>query len=171
MAEFRPHNHKCPSCRTEHPDWKRHAVYERYLISFENGHTLTYQVSVTRYKCSSCGHTHAVLPELLIPYKSYSLLFILSVMRDYFIGALTVEGICAKYTISVSTLYSWKKLFLMNKKLWLGLLDDFSTSSLQFLDYLLNQNLLLDLKKFFLTTGISFLQGVFIPKNASYSPP
>ena len=171
MAEFHPHDYKCPFCPAEYPDWKKHAVYDRYLISFENGITITYRITITRYRCQSCGHTHAILPELIIPYQSYSLLFIIAVMRDYFIGSLTIESICIKYDISVSTLYSWKKLFLRHKKLWLGLLEDASISSQQFLHYFLSiGSLLYNLKEFFLTVAISFIQGAFHKRKAHHAP-
>jgi len=169
MAEFQLNDHKCPFCSAKHPDWKRHAVYERYLISFESGRNISYLITIVRYKCSSCGHTHAILPEFIIPYQSYSLLFILSVMRDYFMGSLTVADICEKYDISISTLYSWKKLFLRHKKVWLGLLDDACTSSLQFLD-LLFRNHLRTLKEFFLMAGVSFLQSPSHIKKAYFAP-
>jgi len=169
MAEFQPHDHKCPFCSAEHPDWKKHAVYERYLISFESGRNVSYLITIVRYRCSSCGHTHAILPEFVIPYQSYSLLFILSVMRDYYIGSLTVADICEKYDIAVSTLYSWKELFLRHKKVWLGLLDDACTSSLQFLDSLF-RNHLHTLKEFFLLAGVSFLQGPSHIKKAYFAP-
>lgn len=159
MANFHPHNHKCPFCHTEHPDWIKHAVYDRYLISFENGRTVSYRITIIRYRCPSCGHTHAILPEAIIPYQSYSLLFIIAVMRDYYISPLTIEDICAKYDISISTLYSWKKLFLKHKKIWLGLLDDMCTSPVQFLNSIFVGDLLHNLKEFFLISGISFLQG------------
>ena len=170
MAEFHPHDHICPFCAAKHPDWKKHAVYDRYLISFENECTVSYLVTIVRYRCSSCGHTHAILPESIIPYQSYSFLFIIAVMRDYFTTSLTVEGICAKYVISVSTLYSWKELFLKQKKIWLGLLDDACTSSMQFLDSLFTGSLLNGLKKFFLTAGISFLQSASQMKKAHCPP-
>lgn len=170
MDLFQPHDHKCPFCCTEHPDWKKHAVYERYLISFESGHTVSYKITIVRYRCSSCGHTHAILPEFVIPYQSYSLLFILAVIRDYFIRSLTVEDICAKYDISVSTLYSWKELFHRHKKVWLGLLNDACTSSLQFLNSLVIGSLLYNLKDFFLTAGVSFLQSSSYVKKAYYAP-
>ncbi|HBK52428.1 DUF6431 domain-containing protein, partial [Syntrophomonas wolfei] len=71
-------------------------------------------VIIIRYKCDSCGHTHALLPEFLIPYRSYSLLFILAVLKDY---CLTIEKISEKYGIAASTIYTWKALFLKNKKI------------------------------------------------------
>ena len=105
-SKFNPSKFPCPICRTKHPDWKKHATYERYIISFENGKTINCQVIIIRYRCASCGHTHALLPEFLIPYRSYSILFIISVLKDYFAKSLTIEKISEKYGISASTIYT-----------------------------------------------------------------
>ncbi len=169
MAEFNPYKHKCPCCGAKHPDWEKHSCYDRYLISFENSCVSSCQITIVRYKCSSCGHTHAVLPESIIPYRSYSFLFIISVMMDYFKRPLTIEGICDKYNISVSTLYSWKKLFLQQKKLWLGLLENAYTSAIQFLNSFLDETRIYELEDFFKTASLSFLQGT--RKKAKYNPP
>lgn len=169
MVEFNPHGYRCPVCKAEHNDWVRHATYERCLVSFENEHTVTYHITVVRYKCPSCNHTHAILPESIIPYHSYSFLFILAVMKDYFTKSITVENICIKYGIAVSTLYSWKELFLRHKKIWLGLLDNACTSSLRFLNSLFEGGLVHTLKEFFLMTGISFLQSTDHIKKAHWA--
>ena len=170
MAEFDPKKHSCPWCNTKAPDWKYHAEYDRWLISFEGGLAVTYRLEITRYKCSSCGHTHAVLPELIIPYQCYSFLFIIAVMRDYYTRTLTVASICTKYNISTSTLYSWKDLFIRHKKLWLGLLEDAYTSSLDFLDSFYGTSFRYDLEEFFLIVRISFLQGASRMKKAYPAP-
>lgn len=170
MAEFEPNEHKCPWCNTKDPDWKKHAEYERWLISFEGGSTVTYRLVITRYKCSSCGHTHAILPESIIPYQSYSFLFIIAVMRDYYTRTITVADICAKYDISVSTLYSWKELFIKDKKIWLGLLEDAYISSLEFLNSFCDKSFRYDLKEFFQIAGVSFMQGSSHVKKACSAP-
>ena len=170
MAEFDPRKHSCPWCNTKSPDWKYHADYERWLISFEGGVAVTYRLEILRYKCPSCGHTHAILPESIIPYQSYSFLFIIAVMRDYYTRILTVANICDKYNISTSTLYSWKELFLLHKKLWLGLLEDAYTSSLGFLDSFYDRSFQYDLQKFFQIMRISFLQGASHIKKAHSAP-
>ena len=170
MAEFDPRKHSCPWCKTKHPDWKYHAEYERWLISFKGEVAVTYRLEITRYKCSSCGHTHAILPEFIIPYQSYSFLFIIAVMRDYYTRTLTVADICIKYNISVSTLYSWKELFLKHKKLWLGLLEDAYISSLNFINSFYDTNFRYDLGEFFQIVGISFLQGARQGKKAYPAP-
>jgi Domain of unknown function (DUF6431) len=157
----------CPFCGAKHPSWTVHGVYSRYLISFEKGAPITYTISVSRLICSSCGHTNAILPEIIIPYGSYSLIFILTVLRDYFLSHITVQMLCDKYQISPSTLYAWKRLFLIHKKLWLGFLKDMSQSSLDFLSSFPSHNTSADLELFFINHAHSFLQGV--SKTASFS--
>ncbi|WP_279233234.1 DUF6431 domain-containing protein [Desulfallas thermosapovorans] len=117
--------------------------------------------------CSSCGHTHAILPEIIIPYSSYSLIFILTVLRDYYLFHMTVQALCNKYMIATSTLYAWKRLFQIHKKLWLGILEDAATSSLTFLSTLPTANTSDDLAAFFQSHAQSFLQGV--TKTAHFS--
>jgi hypothetical protein len=157
----------CPLCGAKHPHWSFYANYERYLISFEHGATVTYRISVTRLICSSCGHTHAILPEIIIPYGSYSLVFILTVLRDYYLSQMTVQALCDKFQIAHSTLYAWKRLLTLHKKLWLGLLRDLSTKPLDFLALLPSLTTSDDLFLFYRLHATSFLQGV--SKTARFS--
>ena len=171
MSDFNPNNHNCPSCFTNHADWKKHGIYQRCIISFEKGQIIYYYVNVIRYKCSCCGHTNAILPDIIVPYQSYSLNFILAVLKDYFTKLLTVEAICLKYFISSSTLYKWKKLFLLHKKLWLGALGNRRSSPVKFIDSILELSIPDILINFFKITGISFMQNSFHNNNASSAPP
>lgn len=157
----------CPFCGAKHPEWSYHDSYKRYLISFEMGTTITYDIDTTRIICSSCKHTHAILPEIIIPYSSYSLIFVLSVLRDYYLSHMTVQLLCDKYQISPSTLYTWKRLFAIHKKLWLGILEDIYQSSIDFLSSIPSINTSADLSSFFEHQGYSFLQGV--SKTAHFS--
>lgn len=160
MQDFSSHDLHCPHCGAKHPQWDYYASYERYLISFEHSESVCCVITITRLICSSCKRTHAVLPDILIPYGSYSLLFILNLLRDYFTGSLTVQELCDRYQISVSTLYAWKRLFYTHKKLWLGVLDNSMTSALDFLSEILLPDNSICLDVFFLTNAFSFLQGV-----------
>jgi len=166
MKKFNPYKHKCPKCKTKHPNWKKHSHYNRYFITFENNTVIYNIITVTRYQCSSCGSTHAILPEIIIPYRSYSFLFIVKAMKDYFAKSLTIVAICDKYNISVSTLYAWKALYIKHKKLWLGLLENLYISDVNFLDSIFSTH---SLEDFFVTIGISFLQNHI--KKAKYKPP
>lgn len=109
------------------------ASYIRYLVEWEDGSPVTHEVAVRRYQCSSCGHTHALLSSALVPYSSYSLRFILLVLRDYFLRTVCVQELCGRAGISVSTLYRWKALFLTQKALWLGILEDLAVAEGTFL--------------------------------------
>lgn len=150
----------CPLCGAKHPHWSIFAAYERDLISFEKGSYINYRITVSRIICSSCGHTHAILPEIIIPYGSYSLIFILTVLRDYYLSQMTVQALCDKYMIATSTLYAWKRLFQIHKKLWLGILENAITKPLTFLSALPSPTTSDDLALFFQRHAQSFLQGV-----------
>jgi hypothetical protein len=160
-------NMPCPFCGAKHPDWSYHDSYERYLISFEMGTVVTYEIAISRIICSSCHHPHAILPEIIIPYSSYSLPFVLCVLRDYYLFHLTVQALCDKYQISPATLYAWKRLFLIHKKLWLGILQDIYQDALDFLSSIPAIKTSADLSLFFRHHAHSFLQGV--SKTAHFS--
>ena len=68
--------------------------YGRYLIGIEAGEPSVHTVRIKRYRCISCRHTHALLSSCLVPYRSYSLRFILTVLYHYFCKRGTVEQIC-----------------------------------------------------------------------------
>jgi hypothetical protein len=168
MDAFDPTNTPCPSCGTKHPQWRYHASYQRYLIDIHNGQITQNTITVARMRCDSCNHTHAILPECLIPHGSYSLIFVLTILQHYYLMHQPVWIICERFQISHSTLYAWHKLFLVHKKLWLGLLDDFTVSPRAFLNAFLSLNPSLSklslLLHFYMHFACSFLQGV--SKNA-----
>lgn len=71
-----------------------HDSYSHYLVTLKANRPVTETLRVSRVKCTSCGHTHALLPGMLIPYSSYSLRFALTVLEAYFLHVHTVEDIC-----------------------------------------------------------------------------
>ena len=150
---------ECPSCHSK-GNLIPHGSYRRNIIDFTAGKTTYRKISVKRLKCQSCGHTHAVLPDFIIPYAQYSLFFLLRVLAEYFLHLKTVSEICLTYAVTPSMLYRWKDLFLCHKKYWLPLLEHLETSSFSFLKKLF---FLEDFSAsfscpFFRLTGISFLQ-------------
>lgn len=128
--------------------------YSRYLVEWDGHAQKTHTVVVPRYLCGSCGHNHAALPSCIIPYKSYSLRFLLLVLRAYFIHSRSVEQICDHYGITISMLYRWLHLFRQQKALWLGVLENGIVPPVSFLDSI-NGTLLND---FFLTFRFSYLE-------------
>lgn len=112
----------CPCCGSN----TNHTIYSSYsrdMIVFSEGIRKDYTVSIPRIKCH-CGHTHAVLPDVLIPYGSYSLRFILQVLCEYLCKHCTVEDLCLRFQISKSTLYGWIHLFLKHHNLLTGILHE-----------------------------------------------
>jgi len=117
-SQFRVSRLKCPApCKTQ-GQMDSHDRYERHLVEYDNG-VVDHIVEVDRVKCTSCGHTHAILPDILVPYKSYCIIFILMVLKEYF-HTRTATAISKKYGIAVSTLYAWRDRYLTHASLDLG---------------------------------------------------
>jgi len=150
------HSLTCPHCRAKF-NCTYFSSYSRNLITFLNSSNTCYDITVTRVKCNSCDQTHAVLPDHFIPFGSYSLSFVLTVLRAYFIGSQTISYIAGHFQIAISTLYDWIKLFNEHKLIWLGILNDASHQPIKFIDDLMN--LTFYLSDFYKITKKSFLQG------------
>lgn len=130
----------CPCCSAK-GCLKEFGHYRRYLIELKEGKPCVHQVEMKRYRCTSCRHTHALLSSCLVPYRSYSLRFILTVLYSYFRKRETVEQICGHFGIQAATLYSWKKLFMRQKEVWLGVLNSLYRSGISFLRELTGKEL------------------------------
>lgn len=148
----------CPKCGRAHSCTEL-PTYSRYLISIEDGLVICHNIKVLQVRCESCSSIHAILPDCLIPYSSYSLTFVLTVLRTHFLGNKTVETLCHSFQISASTLYAWIKLLYRHKRLWLGLLKNAEVSVDSFLDGILDMPF--STKFFFNTYKFSFLQYAF----------
>jgi len=155
IRSFNPGRITCPACGAAY-SCSLHSHYQRDFISFSKQDVSIDSVPIPRLICSSCGHTHAFLPGILIPHASYSLFFILKVLRAYFLKTDTVAAICQFASIAISTLYRWLQLFFLHKRLWLGILKDHSTSNRDFLKQIAYQPLFPEL--FFSHFQFSFLQ-------------
>ena len=82
--------------------------------------------------CDSCEHAHAVLPDVIIPYSSFSLLFVLRLLGHYFANLGSIEQLCERFGVSQNLFYKWLKLWNSHKQRWLGVLADSETSSISF---------------------------------------
>ena len=122
------------------------------------------RLKIPRVQCS-CGKSHALLPDFIVPYLSYSLPMILLVLSDYFKRRLTIRGICEKYLVSPPLIYRFKKLFLLHKKQWLGILRDMELSAPSFMDGLLAASYSFFHDAFLRLTAYSFLQSHKNPAN------
>ena len=155
IDSMKPGKLSCPMCEAKHT-LERHDTYHRDYIYIQNGKVKICPVTIPRFICPSCGSTHAYLPSCIIPHSSYSLFFVLAVLRMYYLKHLTVERLCEKFMISISTLYHWIKLFRLHKRLWLDVISHAVTSDITFMTNLKREDGFLEL--FFLKTGRSFMQ-------------
>ena len=81
----------CPVCHAK-ASLSPFVSYARYLVEWKGSLPATHEITVQRYQCSYCRHTHALLSSALVPYSSYSLSFILLVLRDHFLGRVCGWG-------------------------------------------------------------------------------
>ena len=104
MDSFDIHSEVCPICHRK-GDCHIHAYYYRFAVDFIGGQPFVHRLRILRVKCSCCEHTHAILPDPIIPYDSYSLFFILRVLAEYFMHIGTITSICDKFRITHMQLY------------------------------------------------------------------
>ena len=155
----------CPYCGAKGTCNKR-GSYERSLVTFPDGKPLVVRLRIPRVQCT-CGKSHALLPDFIVPYLSYSLPMILRILSDYFTRRLTIRGICEKYLVSPPLIYRFKKRFLIHKKQWLGILRDMELSTISFMEELLTSSYDRFHDAFLRLTTYSFLQSHKNPANCS----
>ena len=158
MESFCPEKQVCPSCNSQ-GNCKIHAYYSRRIIDFIHGTPMASAVTVLRLACKSCGHTHAVLPDHVVPYLNYGLFFILRVLGEAFLKRSSLERLCERFHITLNQFYHWKSLWMTHKREWLGLLEDADTSGFSFLKWIVAKiSYSTFAAEFTAKTGISFLQ-------------
>ena len=173
MDLFQPDLETCPVCGST-GNCHIHDYYDRSIIDFVNGRRLKDSLCVLRLFCDSCQHAHAVLPDLIIPYSTFSIFFVLRILAEYFAGLYTNERLCERFGISLNQLYKWIALFKSHKHQWLGVLDDASAGEYSFLKTLAASGSYSAFSMaFILRLSQSFLQShknpvLKRPKNARY---
>lgn len=103
---------QCPYCGRR-GEWTKWGFYERTLVEPDSRRGTPGRqnrtVKVQRLRCR-CMHTHAVLDTGIVPYRRYSLEFILTAVGVW-LRNMTVAALCRALWISPSTLYSWIHLY------------------------------------------------------------
>ena len=87
----------CTRCRCQ-GNFTPHGSYRRHLVVVGKAVRLT----VRRVRCASCGMTHAVLPEGVVPYRAHSESFLLAVLAAWASGRSNSQ-VRAMFGISEST--------------------------------------------------------------------
>lgn len=173
MEQFQPELETCPVCGST-GNCHTHDYYGRTIIDFRTGKRLKDNLCIMRVFCENCEHAHAILPDIIVPYSSYSLFFILFILGEYFAGLHTIEQLCERFDVSEKQFHKWLKLWQSHKEQWLGMLGASETDNAAFF----RQLILLDSYSafsmdFIRLTARSFLQShrnpaLTIPKNAQY---
>ena len=104
MAKFQPRLETCPICGST-GNCHIHDYYGRSIIGFRSGAQEKSNLCALRVFCDSCNHAHAILPDVIIPYSSYSLFFVLRILSEYFAGLYTIEQLCERYGIYQNQLF------------------------------------------------------------------
>lgn len=169
MEKFKPESERCPSCGAI-GQCRRFAYYSRGLVDAVDDEVIFRYIRILRVKCS-CEHTHGVIPDFIVPYRHYSLPFILYIMKLYFSGEMTIEAMCETYGFSYSTLYRWRDAFVEHMRLYLAAAVFIRTTLFSFLFQILEKDPISDfLRKFFENTLFSFLQIHANPANCCRFP-
>ncbi len=173
MKQFRLELETCPICGNT-GSCHIHDYYDRAIIDFRDGKKQKESLCVMRVFCESCGHAHAILPDIIIPYSSYSLLFILFILGEYFAGLYTIEQLCERFEVSEKQFYKWLNLWNSHRKQWFGMLEASETDNISFFRTIILHNHYSAFSREFLDlTAHSFLQSHRNPclsgsKNAHY---
>ncbi|MCL2223143.1 MAG: DUF6431 domain-containing protein [Oscillospiraceae bacterium] len=145
--------------------------YFRWLVYRRKRKNADMRVWVRRFECGSCDATHALLPDILVPYSMYSLNFKLTVLISYYERDCTVESVCAEYGIAVSTLYEWLHILSAHKDLMIGVMLSRKTSAPTFLRNIINSDDISELiQSFHGKHGFSFMQSNYQPTTKSNPP-
>lgn len=160
---------ECPHCHRK-GDCRIHAYYYRNAVDFIKRRPVVYRLRILRVICS-CGRTHAILPDPIIPYSSYSLFFILHVLAAYFTHSRTISAICDSFCITPMQLYRWKALYQEHRQQWQGLLKSVEEDLLSSLKELISLDPFSSFaSEFFQKTSMSFMQSHKNPAPCPRSP-
>lgn len=101
-----------------HGDFVRHGYYNRSVKAALRSRV----IRILRVRCKSCGKTHALLPECLVPYSSVPLKVHVEILRAFMAGQSTQPIMEATPIIDESTIGYIIRQF---KRHWLPRLASF----------------------------------------------
>ena len=90
MLSYSWEDEACPWCGSK-GNCVSHGSYMRSMADFTYGKTVYGEICVLRLCCTSCGHTHAILPDVIIPSSAYGRKTLLP-LRHLRVHALPLEG-------------------------------------------------------------------------------
>jgi len=152
----------CPSCKAPANSYKKNGGYHRHFVCLSDDNSVIDNYLYIRdLGCKSCGKTHALLNSLIIPYSSFSIGFIISVLYYRLTHNNTsIEKLCSVFMISESTYYRIRRRLYTDYHQMCSLLNimhdaiHLIRTLFSAPDYVLHDLL----KEFFANTGYSFMQ-------------
>lgn len=97
--------YSCPKCGANH-SLIRHGTYDRNLILLDASNIIReLKFNVLRVKCKSCGSTHTILPNDIIPYCIYSFSFIITLLSKRYIYKEKITDISENLSVSFQMIY------------------------------------------------------------------
>ena len=170
MKDFDLSKEPCPFCNAVGKG-RIHGSYDRNIVDFRDEKVSGDILTILRALCT-CGHSHGILTDPIVPYRQYSLSFILQVLKDWFTHDKSLEKIQEVYGVSYKLLKKWKDAYGRHKDLWLGIIRSRQMASKDFLEYLFSLDSFSGFSKsFYLKTLYSFLQTHANPANCRHHPP
>lgn len=157
MKGFRPELEICPCCECK-GNCRIHAYYYRYILDFRNGKPCCARIRDMRVICS-CGHTHAILLDFIVPYRQLSLKYLIQALFAFYAHRKSIYQICPHFCLDPAFLYRLKDLYEEHKRIRLGGLEDACAAHLTFPRSLCMQPDISEfLHAFYQRTSVSFLQ-------------
>jgi len=91
----------CPKCGARH-SLIRHCTYQRHICYIEGVSiaVLEKKITILRLLCTSCDSTHAILPNDIIPYKTFSESTINYILQKYFVFEQSISMISKELNLS-----------------------------------------------------------------------
>lgn len=99
----------CPKCKAK-SNFSFHGCYMRNVTFIHENSSYNFRIAVTRVICNSCGCTHSLLPNFIIPYKIHSRDSILYVVSQA--QSSSISETSEKLNISFQLIYAFTNLVL-----------------------------------------------------------
>lgn len=103
------HKNICPCCHAKNKLIK-YGKYERNISILVDDNVENYRVSVQRVICNSCNHTHALLPNFIVPYKIMALFSIAQIVQRASISS--AYKLAEAINLSVQMIYTYIAIVL-----------------------------------------------------------
>lgn len=103
------HRNICPCCHAKNKLIK-YGKYERNISILVNDTVENYRLSVQRVICNSCNHTHALLPNFIVPYKIMALFSIAKIVQRASISS--AYKLAEAINLSVQMIYTYIAIVL-----------------------------------------------------------